>query len=561
MRQPSLTSPLPPASVLPHTGAFGSLDAATPELIRSVVDSVPTLIAYFDDGLVCRYANASYRRMFELPGQALEGASFESLVLPVLRDAIMPKAQAALRGEPQAFEYERPSQPGKPAIHVDVKYTPDQREGRVHGMFVELHDITNHKRIEELVLDTNRDLEQRIQERTARLFDSEQRFRLMVDALYDCCIYFVDEEGNITDWTESAQRMHHMDAHQVLRQHFGLLLDAAHPGRNPGTRAQMLRQATESGQAESDGWQIRQGQSAFWARTTLTALRDSQGALQGLSVITKDTTDLKRLEEVMHDLNQDLAQRVQERTHALTAANSDIDAFAHMVSHDLRAPLRHLSDCLSLLRDDLQAPATQLSPDCMAHLGAADRTAHHLALMIDGVLEYARLGRTALAPARVDLGGLLHAAVAACSDRPLEWQIAPAWPPVWGDAVLLERLVMALISNAVKFTRHTPLARVEVGWALAPPALDVQADPASGPMLRWWVRDNGAGFDSTRTHAMFVMFQHQHEAMDFEGVGTGLALCQRIVTLHGGTIRVNSLPGEGCRVELMLPLVPATPPP
>ena len=551
--------PTPPPP--PHrAAAFGSLDVATPELIRSVVDNVPTLIAYFDDQLVCRYANASYRRVFEAPGQPLEGAHFESLVLPSLRAFIMPRARAALTGVAQVFEYERPAVAGGKPMHVEVKYTPNVRDGTVRGMFVELHDISSHKYIESLVLEANRDLEERVQERTARLFDSEQRFRLMVDALHDYCIYFVDDAGHITDWTESAQRMHHLDAHQVLRQHFGLLMDASHPGRNPGTRSQLVRQAIDGGQAQSEGWQIRHGQSAFWAHSTFTALRDSRGGLQGLSIITKDMTATKRLEDVMHDLNQDLVQRVQERTCALTAANRDIDAFSHMVSHDLRAPLRHLSGYLMLLRDDLQPVLGDVACDAHTHLDAAEKSTQRLARMIEGVLDYARLGRSALELVPVDLEALIRGAAAACPDQRRQWQIASDWPLVLGDAALLGRLVAALLSNAVKFTRDAVSPLIEIGWELAP--VDPVPGGAVAPLrgVRWWVRDNGVGFDSSRAQHMFVMFQRQHHSMDFEGEGVELALCQRIVTLHGGTIRIESQHRVGCTVEVTIPVAGADPP-
>lgn len=552
---PATTTSEPPV-------AAGTLVMSTPDLIRSVVDNVPTLIAYFDSDLICRYGNASYRRMFERPGQPLEGMAFESLVMPAMRDLILPRAHAALRGDPQVFDYERPG-PGQQRIHVEVKYTPDVRDGRVLGMLVELHDITSHKRIEDLVLQANQDLEARIQERTAKLFESEQRFRLMVDGLQDYCIYFLDAEGHITDWTESAQRMHGLAAPQALRQHFGLLMDAAHPGRNPGTRAQMLRQAIEVGHCESDGWQIRSGQPAFWAHTTLTALRDARGTLQGLSAITKDMTALKRLEDVMNDLNQDLEQRVQDRTHELTTANRDIDAFSHMVSHDLRAPLRHLSGYLTLLREEVQehVPAAA-SQTMLAHLDAMGKSNQQMARMIEGVLEYARLGRAGIGAAPVALGGLVSAAVVrarqTAGTRDIDWRIATDWPEVTGDAPLLAQLWASLLDNAVKYTRHTPQAWIEVGWRAGTDADPVPSGFAHpGPQVVFWVRDNGVGFDSAHAPSLFMMFQRQHHSMDYEGSGTGLALSQRIVSLHRGTIRVESQPGQGCMVCVTLPLAPS----
>jgi PAS domain S-box-containing protein len=544
-----------PASAPPL--AFGSLETAAPELVRNIVDSVPTLIAYFDSGLICRYGNASYRQMFSPLGNTLEGASFESLVLPHMCDEIMPRAHAALRGEKQNFEYTRDGPNGQP-LHVEVKYTPDIRQGQVHGMFVELHDITHHKRIEDLVLETNRDLEERVQERTVKLFESEQRFRLMVDGLKDYCIYFLDEQGQITDWTESAQRMHAVPPHQALRQHLGVLMDAAHPARNASVRTQLIRQAIDHGQSETDGWQIRQDQPAFWAHTTLTALRNSLGELQGLSVITKDMTATKRLEEVMTDLNNELERRMSERTEELSAANRDIDAFSHMVSHDLRAPLRHLSGYLTLMREELEELAPVLPANGLAqHVKTMEKSSARLTRMIEGVLDYSRLGRNPIQPMDVPLGPLVQAEVAkaqAASRASAVWQVATAWPNVQGDAALLSRLLACLLDNAVKYTGRTEQPLIELGWnertaSETPPSGFKQA----ARRVTFWVRDNGAGFDRERASSLFVMFQRQHHSMDFDGTGTGLALSQRIVELHRGTIRIESRTGQGCTVRVTLP--------
>lgn len=399
------------ASLPPTTAAFGSLEVAAPALIHSVVDNSPTMLAYFDSQLICRYGNASYRRVFERPGVTLEGLAFESLVQPDKRNIILPRARAALAGEPQAYEYERTTHDGT-RIHVEVKYTPDTRHGTVVGMFVELHDITSHKRIEDLVLETNRDLEERVQERNTKLFESEQRFRLMVDGLQDYCIYFLDELGRITDWTDSAQRMHNLPPNLALRQHVGLLMDNTHPGQRPPELAQLIRQAIDNGQSELDGWQTRQDQTAFWAHTTLTSLRDHLGNLRGLSAITKDLTEQKRLEEVTNNLNQELEKRVNARSRELMVANRDIDALSHMVSHDLRAPLRHISGYLTLLREDLTPHLHTLGDTpALQHMAAMDQASKRLSRMIESALEYARLGRTTLHPVAVPLTTLVHAAV------------------------------------------------------------------------------------------------------------------------------------------------------
>lgn len=540
--------------------APGPLETAAPELIRNVADHSSTMLAYFDNQLVCRYGNASYRKVFEQPDRPLEGTQFESLVQADKRDTILPRACAALTGEPQDFEYERTTHGGE-RIHVEVKYTPDIRAGKVVGMFVSLHDITSHKRIEDLVLETNRDLEARMQERSTRLFESEQRFRLMVDGLQDYCIYFLDELGHITDWTDSAQRLHNLSATLALRQHVGLLMDDTHPGQQPPVLAQLIRQAIDNGQSELDGWQTRQGQTAFWAHTTFTALRDNHGRLQGLSVITKDMTAHKRLEEVMNTLNQELEKRVNARSRELMVANRDIDAFSHMVAHDLRAPLRHISGYLTLLREDLapHLPALADTP-VLQHMAAMDQTSKRLSHMIEGVLEYARLGRTTLNPVAVPLTPLVHAAVedaqASAPGRQVEWVLPTHWPVVKGDEALLAKLLSHVLSNALKFTSKRTVARIELGWCEGEPT-DPQPSGYDHPqtMVKLWVKDNGAGFDSDLAQNMYVMFQRQHHTMDFDGTGTGLALSQRIVGLHRGTLRISSQRDLGCQVHITLPLV------
>jgi signal transduction histidine kinase len=234
-----------------------------------------------------------------------------------------------------------------------------------------------------------------------------------------------------------------------------------------------------------------------------------------------------------------------------------------MVSHDLRAPLRHLSAYLTLLREEVQEHVPAAASETMlAHLDAMGKSNQTLARMIEGVLEYARLGRSGIGAEPVALGDLVGAAVLqarqTAGTRDIDWRIATGWPEVKGDGPLLAKLLASLLDNAVKYTRHTPSAWIEVGWREG-----TDADPVAsgfshpGAQLVFWVRDNGAGFDSAHAHSLFMMFQRQHHSMDYEGSGTGLALSQRIVSLHRGTIRVESQPGQGCMVSITLPLTPA----
>ena len=399
------------------------------------------------------------------------------------------------------------------------------------------------------LLHANRDLEERVRERSAELFASEQRYRLMVDAVQDYCVYFVNEEGIITEWTESAQRLHGHSRAQMLGEPYTKLLATDNAGEDEVNPEQVLRLAKSHGQWETRGWRLRDDGSRFWAHTVLTALRNEAGELQGLSSITRDMTAAKSLEDVMNDLNKELEKRVAERTQQLVAANKDLDVFSHMVSHDLRAPLRHISSFVSLLQEHVSDGGDATSQQ---YLGSIAKSSKRMGLMIEGLLEYARLGRVTVEQHAVPMTQLLRGILVHLQqehrERHIEWVIDDELPVLLGDAMMLAQAFGHLLDNAVKFTRKTERPRIELGW---------QINPVGGRMF--YIRDNGAGFDMTKAHNLFVMFQRQHHSMDYEGTGTGLSLTQRIIERHGGRIWCESAPGRGCTFYFTLPCAEAEP--
>ena len=374
-----------------------------------------------------------------------------------------------------------------------------------------------------------------MRERNAELFQSEQRYRLMVDAIQDYCIYFVDAEGVVTDWTESAQRLHGHSRSQMVGKPHQDLLATGTDGEDEVDAAQVMRLAR--------GWRLRDDGSRFWAHTVLTALRNEAGELQGLSSITRDMTAAKSLEDVMNDLNRELEKRVTERTQQLVAANKDLDVFSHMVSHDLRAPLRHISSFVSLLLEHMGETSDKLA---LQYLGSIAKSSKRMSHMIEGLLEYARLGRVTLEAQPVPLAPLLEGVMAHLRqdnlERNIEWVIEEDLPVVRGDAMLLAQAWGNLLSNSVKYTGTREKARIEIGWKVSP--VDGRT---------FYVRDNGVGFDLAKAHNLFVMFQRQHHSMDFEGTGTGLALAQRIIERHNGRIWAETELGKGCTFFFTLP--------
>lgn len=245
----------------------------------------------------------------------------------------------------------------------------------------------------------------------------------------------------------------------------------------------------------------------------------------------------------MNDLNRELEKRVSERTQQLVAANKDLDVFSHMVSHDLRAPLRHISNFIGLLQEQL---ADSEDPVIKPYLLAVSKASKRMSTMIEGLLEYARLGRVALETQPVPLSPLMHGVIEHLkrehSDRHIEWVIDEDMPVVLGDAMMLAQAMGKLLDNAVKFTGKVEQARIEIGW---------RPNPMGGRMF--YISDNGAGFDLSKAQNLFVMFQRQHHSMDFEGTGTGLSLSQRVIERHGGRLWCETAVGQGCTFFFTLP--------
>lgn len=511
--------------------------------LQTITDHVPGLIAYLDAGLHFRFANAEHLRVYGMDPQYIIGRHIGECVRADVWAQIEPRMHAALKGQPQHFETWRPTIDGH-QIYVSASYLPDiNEEGVVQGLFIQIIDITERKRVEERVVHLNEELEQRIKERSLELLESEQRFRLMVDNLRDYCIFFMDAEGVITDWTDSAQRMDGYSPTQMVGKHYGVLFDPINPEHGKVGAMQMLRLAASRGQHELHNWHSRKDGSQYWSHSVLIALRDDSGELKGFAKINRDMTDAKRLDDLMRNINDELENRVVERTEQLLAANKDLESFSYSVSHDLRSPLRHISSFVSLLEEHLGGNCDEVSARYLSTIG---NSARHMSQLIDGLLAFSRLGRSAVNLTAVDFTLLVDAVVGQIGHdtegRVVDWVVAPDLPVVQGDALLLREVWANLLGNAYKYTRPRERTRIEVGWSV---------DPVVG--YTFFVRDNGVGFDTKYAQKLFGVFQRLHRASEFEGTGIGLALTRRIIERHGGTIWAESQLGEGSVFSFSLP--------
>ncbi|MFZ0815890.1 MAG: ATP-binding protein [Candidatus Sulfotelmatobacter sp.] len=219
-----------------------------------------------------------------------------------------------------------------------------------------------------------------------------------------------------------------------------------------------------------------------------------------------------------------LEQQVQERTAQLNAANADLEAFSYSVSHDLRAPLRHIGAFSTILSEEY---GSKMEPDAQKHLNRILAAVKNMSRLIDDLLHLAQIGRKNLRRAPTDLNTLLKDVIADLQPefvgRRIEWLMGNL-SAAECDAGLLKQVFANLISNAVKYTRRKEVAVIEVG----------QVEEDGAPVI--FVRDNGAGFDERYADKLFGVFQRLHRAEDFEGTGVGLSTVHRVIKKHGGEI-------------------------
>lgn len=243
-----------------------------------------------------------------------------------------------------------------------------------------------------------------------------------------------------------------------------------------------------------------------------------------------EVEERKRREEQIRELNEELSKR----SAALESSNKELEAFAYSVSHDLRAPLRHMSGFSELLQKNA---AATLNDKSKRYIQMILESAKRMGNLIDDLLAFSRIGRAEAHRGLVSLDQIAREAVTEvrnqAAGRNIAWKIGNL-PSVYGDRSMLRLIFVNLVSNAVKFTRTQPNASIEIGRMEEP-----------GKHAVVFVRDNGVGFDMRYIDKLFGVFQRLHTLEEFEGTGIGLATVQRIVHRHGGRVWAEGIVGEG----------------
>lgn len=343
----------------------------------------------------------------------------------------------------------------------------------------------------------------------------------------------------ISSWNRGAEKLFGYSASEMVGASIVRLIPADRRDEENQILAKLKR-----GESVEHFETLRQTKDGRLINVSVTAspIKDGNGKVIGVSKVARDITDRKQAEENIRRLNVELEQRVTERTAQLQASNRELEAFSYSVSHDLRAPLRHVLGFVELLQKDV---GPSLSEKNQHHLTTIAEAAKRMGDLIDDLLAFSRVGRSEMQKAEINLDELVRETVASFKDetqgRTIVWNLQPL-PTVRADRPLLRLVLTNLIANAVKFTGQRPTATIEINCA-----------PTDDPETVIFIRDNGAGFDPKYASKLFGVFQRLHSNDEFEGTGIGLANVQRIIQRHGGRVWAEGEVDRGATFYFSLP--------
>ena len=445
--------------------------------------------------------------------------------------SIFNDAQLAQKGIGEIFEQLRN---GKVVQFPDVSFNP-------HESITELPDVPNWVRTigfpicadngkpERFVLMQENITEQKLSQDA--LLESETKYRrLFEDAAIG--IFHSNIEGRFLDVNPAlANMLGYSSPQEVIDSIYSI---SEQVFENPQLRENIMNEVFTKGEiVVVENRYLRKDGTPWTGKAILRLIKDKTGQSQIIEGFIEDITERKRVEEEIQRLNDELEQRVVERTAQLVAANNELEAFSYSVSHDLRAPLRGIDGWSLALKEDYQ---DKLDEKGHLYINRVRGEIQRMGQLIDGLLLLSRVTRMETNQISLDLSNMVASIVSRISeenpDKKFSIKIQPDLNDS-GDNELLQIVFTNLIDNAIKFSSKVPSPNIEFGRIL------IKGVPT------YFIKDNGAGFDMNYAKNLFGAFQRMHRQNEFEGTGVGLATVQRIINRHNGRVWAEAKVNEG----------------
>lgn len=402
-------------------------------------------------------------------------------------------------------------------------------EANVTGNLILVRDITLRKKAENELSNLNLELEQRVKERTEAVLQTMEEKNIILESIGDA-FFAVDKNWTVTYWNRIAETALDVRKQEIVGKDLWAIFSDSIDSISYKKYHEALATI-----------QVVHFEDYYPALNKWYEISAYPSA-NGLSVYFKDITERKEATREINKLNLELEERVLIRTEQLKKSTEEMEAFSYSVSHDLRAPLRGIIGFANILEEDY---ANKLDDEARRITTIIKKNTTKMGLLIDDLLSFSRMGRQELMKSNLDSNKIVGEIITDLglngNHKKIEWVIH-SLPFIKADLKTINQVWINLISNAIKYSRNAAHPKIEIG--------SIEEKKS----VTFFVKDNGVGFDEKYKEKLFKVFQRLHTSEEFEGTGIGLAIVDKVVSKHGGTVWAEAEVNKGACFYFSLPL-------